>query len=193
VVKSSRNRMVTFTLAVGLASACHAASVAPANYVTADQILSAVAAARVPVRSAEVEFLAPVVLNQPDAMLKLSHIEKSQGDSAVARIACANPGECLPFFVILHWSDAQERVAVLGPLRSQPVRESSTPRISRPMLVRAGHAATLLMQNGTMRITTQIICLQNGAMGEEIRISSLDHKRITTAEVVDSGLLKGTL
>jgi hypothetical protein len=188
-----RNRIVLFTLAVVLAASCHAASVAAASYVTADQILSAVAAARVPVRSAEVEFLTPIVLNLPGAMLRLAHIERSQSDSAVARLTCANPGECLPFFVILHWSDPGERIAVLGPLRSQPVRVNPAPRAAKVLLVRAGRQATLLMQNEKMRIATAIICLQNGSLGEQIRVSSLDHRRIMTAEVVDSGLLKGII
>jgi hypothetical protein len=193
MINRFRDGMVTLTLAVMLAGACRASNLAPANVVTAEQVLSAVAAVRIPVRSAEVEFLAPIVLFDAHPLLKLAHIEKSPDDSVVARIACVNSGECLPFFVILHWSDPQERMAVLGPPRSHPVRLNLDPQVPKPLLVRAGRQATLLMQNGKMRIATPIICLQNGALGEEIRVSSLDHKRVVTAEVVDSGLLKGTL
>jgi flagella basal body P-ring formation protein FlgA len=44
-----------------------------------------------------------------------------------------------------------------------------------------------------MRITLRVICLENGARGERVRVSSTDHKRIYQAEVIDPGLLKSAL
>jgi len=158
-----------------------------------NRVLYALAVAHVPVRSASVEFLAPVTLRQPRATLKLAHMEKAQGDAALARISCPVAGECVPFFVLLHWSDPIERQSVLGSLRPRPIHVETIPHTAKPFLVRAGQSATLLLQNNKMRIATPIICLQNGSQGQQIRVSSLDHKRVVLAEVVDSGVLKGNL
>jgi hypothetical protein len=101
----------------------------------------------------------------------------------------------LPFIVVVHWGDPREREAALGPSRHSPkealVSKSADP--VRPLLVRAGQPATMLLENAKMRIATPMICLQNGSQGQKIRVSSLDHKRIVLAEVVDLGMLKGSL
>jgi len=163
------------------------------SVVDENRVLFALAVAHVPVRSASVEFLTPITLREPRATLKVERIEKAQGDSALARISCPAVGECVPFFVILHWSDAFERETALGPVRAQPSRLSAKPVPSKPILVRAGQSATLLLDNAKIHISTPIICLQNGSQGQQIRVSSLDHKRIALAEVIDSGVLRGTL
>jgi hypothetical protein len=182
---------------VALVAASHAAetkSLLPAaGVVSTDRILSALQAAQVPVRSVEVQFLAPIILHQPAATLRLGRLERWQGDSALAKIYCARAGECLPFFVILRWSDPQEREAAVGAPRKTAIQTNESRNAAKPLLVRAGQQVTLLMQNGKMRIATQVICLESGKQGQEIRVTGLDRKRIAAAEVVEAGVLKGNL
>ena len=184
--------------ALAMTAAFCAATTLPASVNPAlreDRILFALAARGVPIRSAEVEFLTPIVLSHPRATLKVARIERWQADSALARIACAAAGECVPFLVIVHWSDPLEREAALGPAPKDllPARTFRQVEPAKPMLVRAGESATLLLENAKMHIATPIICLQSGSQGQQIRVSSLDHKRVALAEVVEPGVLRGRL
>src|ERR1700733_11609502 len=118
------NLRATMAMAAMLVAVCSAAkepALSSDQTVSSGQVLAAVAAAAVPVRSAQVEFLTPSALNYPGAALKLAHIARSHGDSALVRLYCAGAGGCLPFFVILRWSDPQERLAAIGPVRLEPV------------------------------------------------------------------------
>jgi Chaperone for flagella basal body P-ring formation len=173
---------------------CVAAPTPQGPALTGNRVLFALTVAHVPVRSAEVEFLAPIVLAHPRATLKLASLERREPDSAVAKISCAAAGECLPFFVIVHWSDLAERDAALGRAhKATPAGTTAAATLAEPILVRAGQPATLFLDNPKMHIATPIICLQNGKQGQQIRVSSLDHKRIILAEVVDLGVLRGSL
>jgi hypothetical protein len=191
-------RLAAFAIAMTMTAALCAAATSPESTrpaLSGNRILFALAVRDVPVRTAEVEFLAPIFLNHPRATLKLEHLERWQGDSGLARISCAAAGECLPFFVIVRWDDPRERELALGAATKEPlpVQKARKNEPAKPFLVRAGESATLFLENAKMHIATPIICLQNGSQGQQIRVSSLDHKRIVMAEVVDFGVLKGSL
>ncbi|HZD31392.1 MAG TPA: flagella basal body P-ring formation protein FlgA, partial [Candidatus Angelobacter sp.] len=67
-----------------------------------------------------------------------------------------------------------------------------TPKLE-PWLVRNGDVATLVMQSEHLQVRIPVICLANGSVGKRIRVSSTDHRRIYTAEVVSGKLLRGEL
>jgi hypothetical protein len=187
-----RKLWLAFCVALAL-SLAHGSEVrAAGSRLSQSQIITALASTHIPTRSLEVEFLAPITLKNAAAALKVTQISKWQQDGALARIECAEPVKCVPFFVILHWTDARERQTTLSEFHPEgPTVSSHASR--KPWMVRAGQRATLILENKQLRVSTPILCLESGSQGQRVRVESLDRKRIMTAQVVDAGLLRGTL
>ncbi len=60
-------------------------------------------------------------------------------------------------------------------------------------LAEKGKPATLVLDSGTMRISVRVICLQAGAMNQEIRVLDARTRHVFHAEVVGAGLLHAAL
>jgi len=155
------------------------------------RVTAALQAANIPLHSAHIQFLATPVLKNPLAPLAVAAIRRRDAESAVVRLQCRNGGrDCLPFYVLLHWDRPMEREAAFDELNS-PARIVPAAHAPQKPLVRAGQRATLLLQSNAMRVSTPIICLQSGGRGQEIRVTSLDRKKIAFAQVVEPGIVKG--
>jgi len=59
--------------------------------------------------------------------------------------------------------------------------------------VRSGSPATLMLDSDRVHIRLSVICLENGAPGQRIRVTGKDHRLVFTAQVIDGSLLKGRL
>jgi len=163
-------------------------------HVGADRVAAALAARGIPVQPGQVEFLASVRSRRPEPALEIERLQRASRDSILARIHCRTPGECLPFYVVLHFSGKQDAPAMIERMYpvASPARAASNP-VRPNWVVRTGQRATIVLQGENLRATTSVICLQNGQRGESIRVSSLDRKRIMVGEIVGPGLLHGTL
>ncbi len=152
-------------------------------------VVSALAAAQVDVSTAQFQFLTQA---GPDtsAAVAVASIQKWQDDSALASFRCKQAGQCVPFFVIVRWAGERQRD---NALEAAVIKVPVAVHQHKEVLVRAGQTATLVIQNKRLRISTPIICLESGSRGQTIRVSSIDRKRISTAEVVDEGVLRGSL
>lgn len=89
------------------------------------------------------------------------------------------------------------RPADAGGLSSESRTESQATgqRTSRagvmpPVLVKPGRPATLVMLGQNVRITTAVVPLQPGSLGQSILVRDLTTARVLKAEVVDVGLLR---
>lgn len=60
-------------------------------------------------------------------------------------------------------------------------------------LAEKGKPATLILDSGTMRISVRVICLQAGALNQEIRVLDARTRHVFHAEVVGAGLLHAAL
>jgi hypothetical protein len=122
-------------------------------------------------------------------MLQLVEVERWNDRDALVKLRCARSGDCLPFFVALHWPTSEDRdIALAASRRGGTVRAA----VKHEMLVRAGQKATLVIPNSKFNATTPIICLQAGSQGQKVRVATLDHKKIALAEVIDNGVLRGS-
>jgi len=185
-------RTAAILLLAAAAAAGDTASVLPPAADTAQaRVMSALNTAQIPAQTAQLQFLAPLSLNNPAAQFKVTGIEKWQQSSAMLRMRCINSADCVPFFVMLRWPGAQERDAAL----SAPVLVKARAQTHQAgnVLVRAGDQATLILENKQFRIITPVTCLENGVQGQKIRVRSADRKKIRVAEVKEAGLLKGSL
>ncbi len=107
------------------------------------------------------------------------------------RLSCKTPHECLPFFVTVSLDSTTSAAVALASLRS-----SSHPdlpiRTSGPLL-RAGDHVLLLMEDNHMQIAIPVVSIDTGTAGAEVRVTSLDHKKMFRGKVVGSGMVEGDI
>lgn len=166
---------------------CAAASIpslaAPREYViTQEQIAAVLASGGMGVAPNQVSPLAKVVARVADPALKVISIQKAGDRRMIARLECAHAAECLPFLVAVRVEDGA----------SAPVPPSG---LSQPqsLLVRAGSSATLLLDGTHVHISIPVICLENGSMGQRIRVANPDRSKFYTVQVAGDRLLRGAL
>jgi hypothetical protein len=162
--------------------------------ISSEQVAEAIVAAGVPVTAAQVRFLSEVSALGQEADVRVMNVAKWLGNRWKVELRCHDHRACLPFYVLVEPGtsaafDAMSALARRGTAMSRDVSRISTPQI----LMRNGDRATLLFEKPTVRITMPVICLQNGNLGQTIRVESTDHKQFFKAEIVESGLLKVSL
>lgn len=151
------------------------------------QIADALASAGLVVNVSQVEFLSTVNAASEQARLQVVNTASRAGGNTVVKLRCLDNHECLPFYVMVHASTTMSSV---------PPDSGKTPVIedtSFPRVVRGGDFATLILESADYRISVPVICLQNGARGQTIRVASRDHRRFFEGEVIGSGMLRGRL
>ena len=77
--------------------------------------------------------------------------------------------------------------------RINRLRMTSSKAVSNSFVVRAGSPAVLLLDSDHVHIRLSVICLENGSTGQKIRVESKDPRQTYVAEVIDGGILRGSL
>jgi hypothetical protein len=181
--------------------------------VTTDMILSAMQQRQLSIDGVQVRISAPVTAAVPNPSLDIQNFSSIDRQNAQIRIGCRNHNECISFYVAVTWPaqpSAQQKPAEQGrqstsntdvepsapgtttttfPAEVNQFRQIPTPS---PVL-RAGTPVTLVMENGPIHIRLHVISLQNGTVGETVRVSTPDRKQTFTAEILAPNLLKGSL
>jgi hypothetical protein len=164
---------------------------------TAQQVAQTLSDKGMQVAGRQVRLLANVVATEPNPTLDIRVIEPladpssgvHTGIQSWVRVACHEPGTCLPFYVVVSrpeepagsTSNASNAAAAAkrGLLKTSPV-----------ITMRTGTHALLVMDDDRSHIQVAVICLENGITGHQIRVASLDHKQVYMAEVVNAHLLR---
>jgi hypothetical protein len=184
---------LAFVVLLAVSAAC-AQTISERTPISEDRIVSALAGFHLAVQKSQVQFLSDVSSKSRSGNLQLVEVQRWNQSDALAKFLCAKSGDCLPFFVAIHWPTSVDRdLALAGSNRNRTVRAFEKPSFrNKEMLVRAGQTATLIIDNSKFHATTPIICLQAGSQGQKVRIATLDRKKIALAEVIDSGVLRGS-
>jgi len=157
---------------------------------TAGQVAQALSGRGIPTTGEQVTLLARVVATHPHPVLDVLSVDPSgQGRPAPhsparsqVKLACHLPGECLPFYAIVSWSQSTAR----------PGTDTPALNAKSEIIMRAGTRATLLMDDDRLHIQVAVISLENGMAGHRIRVTSPDHKQVYFGEVVSASLLKAS-
>lgn len=166
--------------------------------VTAAEVAGALSRMGIQVSPDRIVFLSNVVANEEDPQLKIKSIELGEDRSGSVRLACTHSEQCLPFVVELRpksqgVSAAPKQVRTY---RTAPQIQRPEPPVQRPAPgpdVRWNSQAVLVIVAPHMQIRIPVICMQNGSVGQTIRVTSPDHRQSYNAEVVGRGLLRGNL
>jgi len=156
--------------------------------VTTTEIAQALNKAGVEVSPDHVSLLSEVLSTTPEPLLKVRSIEKSANLQLVARMECQNSQECVPFLVGVK-QEPEQSSALLSAANLRPA-VAAYPAMST-FVLRTGVTATLQLDGEHIHITIPVICMENGAVGQSIRVTDRSRRVVYRANVVNGGLLKG--
>lgn len=140
--------------------------------------VAAVVAHSVGVEAAQVTMLSSVMATKGEPELEVGTAERMDARRSRVRLRCKDAAACLPFYAVVQGAPV--------------VAERSVAKPAEP-LMKSGGRATLVFDDGRMRIVVPVIALEPGALGKQIRVASVDHKHTWKAEVTGADTLKGAL
>jgi hypothetical protein len=183
-------------LALWAAAALPAAAQSNRFLITRGQVTAAIDGAGMHVSDGQVTLLSDVVSATGNPALKVESVEGWGDRKVMVRLECANPGECLPFIVAVRRGGAdQQQLAPSSEL--QPLSSSGKSRLSEPTrssdALRVGSTAVLLLDGTHVHIQLPVVCLENGSIGQSIRVATRDRRLTFTAEIVSDSTLRGQL
>jgi len=181
------NHKFISTLILSLAMTLPASAATGLDSITKEQIAAAMSGAGIKVSPDQVTLLTDVVATTTTPGLKVESMERWGADRMRVRLDCAKREDCLPFYVAVRW--IQGGPALSGQADPPPSAKTNV----TSYIVRAGSAAILLLDGDHVHIRIPVVCLENGATGQTIRVASKDRRLTYTARVVDGSILRGSL
>jgi hypothetical protein len=174
-----------------LGAATASAQAAPGHYaISTDQIAATLSRYGIAIAPEQVRLLTEVVATTSAPRLTVRSIQPWGDHHMMARLECEDREQCLPFFVGLQGSDADP---VAGSSQRGLSSISDKTLSSKNYAVRSGAPAILQLDSERVHIRISVICLENGAPGQTIRVTGKDHRLVYRAQVIDGGLLEGRL
>jgi hypothetical protein len=125
--------------------------------------------------------------NPVSASMQVVSMTEAAAGSVKVKLRCRDNRKCLPFYVLVHGVDP----AKVGGARAPRVAVAEASPAQN--IVRGGDHAILILEGPDSRMSFPVICLQGGARGQRVRVTSPDRKRFYFAEVLAPGILKGNL
>jgi hypothetical protein len=113
------------------------------------------------------------------------------------RVRCAKGSSCGSF-----WAVVSSPPSLLSPTTEKwrarlasamGVNSEGATAATLPAMAEKGKPATLILEDGAMRISLRVTCLQRGVLHQRIRVFDERSRRAFRAEVIGSGLLQATL
>jgi hypothetical protein len=176
----SRN-FALFAALVAVVASAHAAD-NPRTPISRERILSVLDSSGIHVTPDQMEQLASVTAADPKPRLKVVSVDVLDGESDKVRLQCEQPNTCLPFYVLLHWGQP-----------GNPARKNAagSPAALQPenMLVRSGKSAVLIFEGDFLRMTLPVTCLQNGGLGQQVRVLNKETKKTYLVRVAAPGVV----
>ena len=188
--RSLASSSATF-LIMGSALLAHASGIPQRTAITREQIASALLMNGINVTHDQVERLSDITAFGSGApRLQVVSVHPQDANTANVRLKCSIASVCLPFYVLLHWQDPDEATSTLPKWQKRDQSRARGERLTPDeMLVRSGKTATLVLASSNTRITIPVLCLQNGARRQSVRVMNKDSKRVYLAKVIAAGLV----
>jgi hypothetical protein len=149
--------------------------------------------------AARLEWARPLASSEENARLQVTSLDWDNRQRSVeVRLRCAARASCGSFLVHVvlpsplddRWRDwLRSGTAPSLSTATQPVATTA----SGALLAHKGKPATLILDDGTMRISLHVVCLQPGVLNQQIRVFDEKSRRVFNAEVVGAGLLRAAL
>jgi len=150
--------------------------------ITAAQVANAITGSGMKVSAQQVTLLADVVASTSNPILQVDSVEPWGDHRLRVRLSCASSDQCVPFLVAVHWGDED---AVQPAALTSNLRPAANVSKSNQPVVHPGSPAVLLLDTDHVHIRISVICLENGAPGQTIRVETKDHTQTFSAQVQD--------
>ena len=161
--------------------------------ITAGQIALAIGHAGMQVSASQITLPADVVAKTNAPGLRVVSVGAWMADSSLVRLECVISEECLPFVVTVHRDQSDRYAGSVIAAGVQPPKHASAESPGSRVVLRIGSPAVLLLEGGHVHIQLAVVCLENGAVGQTIRVVGREHGHTYLAEVCSDGLLRATL
>ncbi len=161
--------------------------------ITTGQIALAIGDAGMQVSASQITLPADVVAKTTAPLLRVVSVGAWAANSSRVRLACVISEECLPFVVIVHRGRSDRSDGAVIAANPQPPKHPSAETSKSKVVIRIGSPAVLLLEGGHVHIQLAVVCLENGVVGQTIRVAGRERGHTYLAEVCSDGLLRATL
>lgn len=161
----------------------------------ADAVIASFAARGIHVSADQVKLPADVLATEVNPVLEVSGIQplgrlsatdRKQTSTGI-RLRCKAAGACLPFYAVVSWQEDQDSLTPAKAAAERPAQLAEQPL----KLVKAGARLTFILEADHARIQMEVISLGSAALGQQVHVTTLDHKHSYVAEVVAANVVKG--
>jgi hypothetical protein len=189
---NSANKFVCCVCSIWIVMATMAVSTSQAAVariaISTARIVDAMASAGIAVSPDRIEVLSGANSATEHATMRVVSVSHGNAGTLQVKLRCQDNHECLPFYVVVHGVDGKA-----GGAKVRAVPGATASPLQDQDIVRGGDHATLILESPDSRMSFPVVCLQSGARGQKVRVSSPDRKRFYDAEVVAAGIVKGRL
>jgi hypothetical protein len=159
--------------------------------ITPQQVAQAINGTGMNVSADQVVLLTDVLATNRAPGLKVVSMQRWGDRQIKFRLDCVKADECLPFFVAVRWSQAQPMPSVFAGTSSTAMNPAESG--SNSFVVHTGSSAVLLLEGDHIHIQLPVVCLENGAIGQTIRVASPDRRQTYRVQVGNDAVLRGKL
>jgi hypothetical protein len=144
--------------------------------------------------AARLEWRPPAAIEEHPTLQVMGLDWDNRQQSVQVLLRCSKRASCGSFLVHVFFPaplGEEWRKQVAGSGLNSPSGELTS--ATGAVLAERGKPATLILDDGNMRISVRVICLQAGALNQQIRVFEAQGRRVFHAEVVGLGLLHASL
>jgi hypothetical protein len=163
------------------------------QFITASQIAAAINSTGLSVSTEQVSLLSDVTAKTSAPMLRVESVGAWEDNRSQVRLDCVNRDECLPFIVTVRRNRRANSQGVSIPPYPQVLGPSKVDAPISKVVVRIGSSAILLLDGGHVHIQLLVVCLENGSVGQTIRVTGKGREHTYMALVGSDGFLRGVL
>ncbi len=145
--------------------------------------------------AARLEWERPAAIEQHPALQVMGLDWDNRQQSVQVRLRCSKRASCGSFLAHVFFpaplDEEWRKQLASGSGLNSPSGEPAT--ATGAVLAERGKPATLILDDGNIRISVRVICLQAGALNQQIRVFEAHGRHVFHAEVVGAGLLHASL
>lgn len=167
--------------------------------ITKEEVAKEMGVVGVNVEASQIHIPSGMSADSISPKLEIVTAEPIQDNQVRLQLRCSTNAECLPFFTTL---DVKEPNLISAEIRlksngstaanRQPAMQVGDNPVSQKQ-IRVGSRAVLVMQDGHMDIHLQVVAMDTGVLGQQVRVSTLDRKKIFHATVTGAGTVTGAI
>ena len=149
------------------------------------------------VNASQVHLPAQISARTASQKLEIVTVQPLKANQVRIELRCSKAAECLPFFASLDVEDANQTSAdIQSRITSStaPSHQTAEPIGGEPVIgrqLKVGSHAVLTIRDGHLNIHLQVLAIDSGAVGQQVRVSTLDRKKIFHATVTGEGTVAG--